>query len=164
MQHLPYQARTPSFLHTIFGALSYTREEALKRGTLVDVTAQAKRFSYPCAVAISRTLFEQCVQWDRFDSECQVYQDQDNRLSNVLVASRAAMRRSGFAQLQASFVLKVLPKDGYSRIKTSKHLKIMLDKDDQNHPALTLMMVDDLHQALLDFSRNAQENLDRVAL
>ena len=151
------QTTTPlNFVKHLIG--HYSRREALAQGKLIDVTEQAKRFNYPCPVAISAGLFDQCVKWDRFDTDCQAYQDQDIRLSSVLTVARAIAKTQGFAKAEASFILNVLPRDGYSCQKTSKRLKIVLDKDDQNQPALTIMLVDDLHQALLDFTSVKQEN------
>lgn len=132
---------------------SLTREALLAEGTLIDVSEHAKRFHYPCPVAISKTHFESCVQWDRFDNECQTYQDQDIRLSFVLTAARTAMKQSGFNKTDASFVLAVLPRDGFSLKKTPKRLKVVLDKDGCNQPVLTILVVGDLYQSLLEFSR-----------
>lgn len=159
MQHHLYQS-TPSFLINSFGTFNYTRQEALEQGILMDVTAQAKRFNFSGAVAISQMLFDQCVKWDRFDTECQIYQNQDSRLSSLLTVARAAIRISGVAATETRFVLTVIPKDGYSLKKTPKRLRTVLDKGDQNQPVLTIMMADDPHQALLDFTRTAQENLN----
>jgi hypothetical protein len=163
MQHHPHQ-QPPDFLKTIMGdTASLTREALLAEGTLIDVTEQAKRFNYPCPVAISKTLFESCVQWDRFDSECQAYQDQDIRLSFVLTAARAAMKQSGFNKTDASFVLAVLPRDGFSLKKIPKRLKVILDKDGSNQPVLTILVVGDLYQSLLDFNRPEKTYFGGVA-
>ena len=63
------------------------------------------------------------------------------------------MKQSGFNKTDASFVLAVLPRDGFSLKKIPKRLKVVLDKDRGNQPVLTILVVDDLYQSLLDFNR-----------
>lgn len=152
----------PQFVNRFLG--SFTRQQALTQGLLIDVTIAAQRLNYPCAVAISQTLFDQCVKWNRHDCDCQLFQDQALRLSSVLTVAKTAARITGAHVTETEFVLNVIPRDGYSLNKTAKQLKISLSLEDPNTPAITIMLVNDLYQAIVDFTHRAQAELSQGAL
>lgn len=77
------------FGETIF---SYTREQAVTDGVLVDITEYAKEFGFKYPVSVTRLVWETCISWDN-DKE-QVYQDEIGRLCDILWMAYLAARRS----------------------------------------------------------------------
>jgi hypothetical protein len=74
---------------------SYTRAQAIADGALVDVTATAQEAGFKWPVAVTHTVWNDCVAWDDNDSDAQgVYQDQAGRLWDVLWLARCAIRSS----------------------------------------------------------------------
>ncbi|MGS1018735.1 DUF6573 family protein [Burkholderia glumae] len=79
------QNRTPN-LEDIFGqAISiYTRSQAITDGALVDVSAQARDAGFCIPVALTATVWADCVAWSEADSQRQISQDEWARLWDVL--------------------------------------------------------------------------------
>ena len=65
-----------------FGELihTYTHAQAIEGGILVDVSNVAQEAGFRLHVAMTRTAWEECVEWNEVDSRRQVYQDENGRL------------------------------------------------------------------------------------
>jgi hypothetical protein len=130
-------------MHEFFGHVidSYSREEALHDGTLVDVSEIAKEAGvrYPCAM--THAAFESTVAWTTDDNErTQTYQDQSGRLWDVVwMFSRAAKRGDGDTVV---FPLYVVDREtgGEARLR---HLKAVVGPGDTLDPVITIMLPDE---------------------
>jgi len=69
----------------------YTRKQAIEDGVLVDVSKGQRLFKFP--VALTRTVWTDCVEWP--EDDMQAMQDQTGRLSDVLWMTLCAVRRGG---------------------------------------------------------------------
>lgn len=67
---------------------TYTREDALADGELVDVTHMARDARFRIDVALTRSAWAAVVEWD---DERPELQDEDGRLWDVLYTARAAL-------------------------------------------------------------------------
>ena len=70
----------------IFGDViySYTRAQAIADGVLVDVTKTAKEAGFIWPVAITRSVWENCVALSDEDNDQQTYQDESGRVWDVV--------------------------------------------------------------------------------
>ena len=100
---------------TLFGndvIHSYTRVQAIDDGYLVDVTETAKEAGFVWPVAITRAVWEDCVEWSDEDSKRQTYQDLSGRLWDVLKLFRVP--RGGRGQKARRTTLKLITGPGDS--------------------------------------------------
>lgn len=79
-----------SDMEALFGAPihTYTREDALADGELVDVTHMARDAQFRIDVAMTRAAWVETVEWD---DERPELQDDDGRLWDVLHMARTAL-------------------------------------------------------------------------
>jgi len=140
-------------LTDIFGDVifSYTRAQAIADGALVDVTEMAKETGFKWSVAITRSAWEDCVEWSDDDSERQVYQDESGRLWDVLWTAISAIRlaanntRKGIPQDPSImfFELYRVPRDGKSVRPRMTRLKLVAGPGDNAEPVITIMLPDE---------------------
>jgi hypothetical protein len=86
----------------------------------VDVSAFAKDLEFGkfgCPVRIDLRVWNECVQWTENDNQTQIYQEQDNRLLDILYVAGATLhlnpneiREKGWV----SFQIHCIPRDGKS--------------------------------------------------
>lgn len=100
-------------MNKIFGEPihTYTREQAIDDGLLVDVSETAKEAGFRFPVAITRAAFADCVEWSDVDSKRQTHQDEAGRLWDVLWMAMIAARRGGDRQT-LQFQLYRVPRGG----------------------------------------------------
>lgn len=70
---------------------SYTRQDAIEDGVLVDVTIVAKEAGFKWPVAVTRAVWDDCIHVSEEDSG---FQDQEGRLWDLLNLLRLAARSS----------------------------------------------------------------------
>ena len=118
---------------------TYTRAEAIADGVLVDVTETAKEAGFKIPVALTRAVYDQCVEWTPQD-EKKKHQCQDisGRLWDVLWMGCIGARRNSNS---ATFLYKltVIPRTGYGR-KRLRTLKCMVTGGDEGEPVITIML------------------------
>ncbi len=133
--------------------IRYTRNEALDRGLLVDVTDFARRLlHYPCDVAISGLLYDRFVQWDPQDSLLQVYQNQSLRLLSLLIVAKTAVYQQARSAQAIQFVFSAIPRDGLAVSKVAQKLKLVLGFSEQQFPVLTIVGEHDMASVLIPLS------------
>lgn len=113
---------------------SYTRAQALADGGLIDVTDTAKEAGFKIPVALTASVWGDCVAWD--EKQGKVPQDEVGRLWDVLyMAAMAAAgnRRSS----QVPFSLHRVPRWG-SRAELVQ-LVMHIGPGDEGKPVITIM-------------------------
>jgi len=124
----------------IFGETihSYTREQAIADGFLVDVTETAREAGFSIPVALTRAVWEDCVEWNDTDSKRQTHQDLSGRLWDVINMAFfvARMRKN-----QSSFLYQVyrVPRGGRGKKARKIILKSVIGPGDQGESAITIM-------------------------
>lgn len=121
----------------------YTRREAIEDGVLVDVsdTAREAGFTYP--VALTRTLWEDCVAWNEADSRRQTHQDEAGRLWDVLTCARLAIGGAREGQTIVRGQVLRVPRGGRARRPRPTFFKVHCGPGDAGEPVITLMLPDE---------------------
>ena len=118
---------------------SYTRAQALEDGYLVDVSEMAREAGFKLNTVLTRTVWNDCVEWDDDDSKRQTYQDQDGRLWDVLfMASNSARMNPNSSQIL--YQLYRVPRGGRGKRAKLVTLKLHIGPGDQGEPVITIMM------------------------
>lgn len=118
---------------------TYTREQAIDDGMLVDVTETATEAGFRIPVAMTRAAWADCVEWSEADSKRQTYQDEAARLWDVLwMAMNAARRGAGRQSLQ--FQLYRVPRGGRATRPRLVELVASIGSGDQGEPVITIML------------------------
>lgn len=120
----------------------YTRAEALKDGTLVDVTETARGVGFRIPVALTRTAWSDCVAWAEEDNERVVYQDESGRLWDLLWMAINAARRNTEASRLEFKVLRV-PRDSRTGQPVSVTLVLDIGPGDQGEAVITIGFAED---------------------
>jgi len=129
-------------LQEYFGEMisSYSREQALEDGVLIDVTETAKEAGIVIPVALTSSAYEDCVSWTSEDTKKQTPQDVSGRLWDVLWMASDAMRRNRQQSDKLLFDLYRVPRDGKTRKPILTTLKVLIGPGDNHEPVLTIMM------------------------
>lgn len=113
----------------------YTREEALRDGVLVDVTARAKPLGFKHHTAVTQRVWAECVAVpENVDHQAQ---DEDGRLHDLLFMASLVARARGQGTDRADFGVKVLT--GPSRYEVKK-LWLHCGPGDAGEAVVTIMM------------------------
>ena len=124
----------------IFGEVihSYTREQAIADGFLVDVTETACEAGFSIPVALTRAVWEDCVEWYDADSKRQTYQDLSGRLWDVIYMAFIAAR-SNRNSTTINYELYRVPRSGRGQKARRTILKLMIGPGDKGEPVMTIM-------------------------
>lgn len=127
-----------STMQQIFGEAihTYTRDQALNDGELVDVSLIAREAGFKVPVALTRSVFEDCVVWTPEDSKRQCHQDLEGRLWDVLWMCRQAARNGGS---RIMFQLYRIPRGGKGMKPRLVRLKAVCGPGDRGEPVVTIM-------------------------
>lgn len=117
---------------------SYSRQEALDDGVLVDVTATAREAGFRYPVAVTRTVWERIVEPD--EASRTVGQSAEGRLWDVLWMLRAAIRRGPGHTDTLHYQLLVVQEGQPASPVT---LKAVCGPDDDRSPCVTVMLPED---------------------
>ncbi|HEB92331.1 MAG TPA: hypothetical protein ENI94_02475 [Gammaproteobacteria bacterium] len=121
---------------------SYTREQAIDDGLLVDAGDMAKEAGFKIPVALTQAAWNDCVAWSEADSACQIHQDQSGRLWDVLFMGFMAGRSSpGVSCIQ--YRIYRVPRDGRSVRARQTALKMVVSPGDAGEPVITIMLPDE---------------------
>jgi hypothetical protein len=120
----------------------YTRADAIADGTLVDVTETAREAGFRVPVALTRTVWGDCVDWAPEDNEGAVYQDESGRLWDVLWMAGLAAKANKDAERVAFKMLRV-PRG--ARIEQPTPVTLLLDigPGDDGEPVVTIGFPED---------------------
>lgn len=124
------------FGETIF---AYSRAQAFEDGMLVNVTVMAKQAGFKIPVAVTRTVWDQYIEWTDEDSNKQTIQDQSGRLWDVLWMLFIACKRSQDESF-LNYALHVIPRDGRSKSAVMVKLKSVIGGGDNGEPVITVML------------------------
>lgn len=116
---------------------SYSREQAIADGVLIDVTSTAMEAGFKIPVALTSAVYEDCVRWDAVDGAAG--QDEAGRLWDVVyLASRAAISSPRKARVDFDLmrVNRITP-DVVVPTRTS--LSMVVGPGDQGEPVITIM-------------------------
>lgn len=118
---------------------SYSREQAIEDGVLVDVTETAREAGFTWPVAMTRAAFEDCVAWGDADGdETGAVQDEAGRLWDVLWMARLAARRGGD---RTTYELLRVPRHRRTGGRALKaRLVLHAGPGDLAEPVLTIML------------------------
>lgn len=125
---------------------SYSRADALCDGALVDVTESARRVGFKCPLAVTDTVWRDCVEWDSETSSImQTYQDEMTRLGALLRAAmtavRDAIRRDDHTPQQ--FYLNRVAPSGSVRSASLVELYVEIHGGDNGELVCTIMSPQD---------------------
>ena len=118
---------------------AYTRQNMLDDGYLVDVTETAKRAGFTVPVALTRPVWEDCVEWDEDDTKRQTYQDIEGRLWDVIymafMGARICRDQSTF-----HYPMHRVPRGGRGKIPRKVVLKSVIGPGDQCELVITIVL------------------------
>ena len=127
---------TNLFGHVIF---TYTREQAISDGVLVDVSERANKSVFTIPVAVTRAVWDQYIKWTTQDSDKQTHQDQSGRLNDILWMLYLACKQNK-NESSIHYKLLVIPTDGYSTSPVLSSLKAAIGGGDAGEPVITIML------------------------
>lgn len=140
MNHHPFEG---------FDVIStYTRQQAIDDGVLIDVTETAREAGWRVPVALTAAVWSDCVAWSEEDTKRKrCPQDESGRLWDVLwmsflAAKRHAMRCEKDPTLSPSICMMQVyrvPRDGRGHRSRLVQLKVMIGGGDQGEPVATIL-------------------------
>ena len=128
-----------------FGTLLhvYTRLQAIEDGELVDVSSLALEVGFKIPVAVTRAIWDQCIEWTTEDSDEQTSQDQSGRLWDVLYVLYLACKHNKDGESCTHYKLNVVPRDGVTAKAKLMRLKAVVAGDNEGKPVITIMFPDE---------------------
>lgn len=126
----------------MFGEIihAYTRSNAIEDGYLVDVTREAARAGFRFPVAVTRAVWEDCIEWGEDDDERKgecLGQSRAGRLHDVLVMAAFAAKR-GDGDCCTVSLLRV-PREGKATGPQRVDLTMTIGPGDTAAPVITIM-------------------------
>lgn len=120
----------------------YSRAQAIADGVLVDVTETAKEAGFSCPVALTASVWSDCVAWRDEDTKRQTPQDESGRLWDVLWMARqvASTSRQGS---RVAVPLHRVPPGGYSVTPRPVVLQMSIGPGDDGEAIITIMLPDE---------------------
>ena len=91
---------------------TFNRAQTIHEGLLLDVTETAQQAGFRWPVALTRSVWSNCVQWSPSDSKDQVTQDEAERLWDVLMLAANAARHAPQEARDILYRLYRVPRDG----------------------------------------------------
>ena len=124
----------------LFGEViyAYTRQQMLEDGYLVDVTETAKEAGFTLPVALTRTVWEDCVEWNDTDTKRQTYQDVPGRLWDV-VSMASFYARANKDKSSILYQIYRVPRGGRGKKARLITLKLVVGPGDKGEPVVTIM-------------------------
>lgn len=125
------------------GVNSYTRQQAINDGALIDVTETAREYGYQTPVAISCAAWVNCVINDADVSENEAARHaQWNTIDILMALAKAVMQGKGKGKRGAVLLFEValtIRKDG-ARKNQWVTLKGTIDGGDDGKPVITIRL------------------------
>ena len=126
---------------------SYTRADALADGMLVDVSEMAQEAGFVIPVAVTRSVWDECVDWPE-ESEQGFGQSIDGRLWDVLFMAHCEIASARGNEQDLEYKLNVIPRgtkpentgaiDDFTGAEL-RTLKINIGPGDNGEPVITIM-------------------------
>lgn len=122
---------------------SYSREQAIDDGVLVDVSQVAREAGIKFPVALSHRVFDDCVSWPEEDAEkSQWPQDEAGRLWDVLWLLRQAMLSAKTGDSTVTYKINRVPRAGRGKQRMVS-LRAAVNGGDDGEPVVTVMFPDE---------------------
>ena len=118
----------------------YTRAQAIEDGHLIDVSETAHEAGFTLPVAMTATVWADCVAWTEDDNKRQTYQDESGRLWDLCYMASQGIRTSKDSGDRLMFQLYRVPRDGRSTKAELTTLKIIVGPGDTPDPVITLLL------------------------
>ncbi|MDX1252191.1 MAG: hypothetical protein IDH49_08110 [Gammaproteobacteria bacterium] len=118
----------------------YTRAEAIDDGVLINVSKMAAEAGFRCAVALTQGVYAECVAWSEEDSLRQTYQDEPQRLWDVVWMATNAARSAKPGETRTPFQLYCVPRDGKSHKPKLTTLHLHAGSGDDGEMVITIML------------------------
>jgi len=138
MSNTSNQQSVESFFGNVIS--TYTRAQAIDDGVLVDVGSTAQEAGFKWPVALTSSVWADCVAWTEDDNRHQVYQDESGRLWDVLYMASHAIRTSKQSSNQLLFQLYRVPRDGHSTEAVLVTLRLIVGPGDTGEPVITILL------------------------
>jgi len=122
---------------------TYTREQAIEDGVLIDAGTMAREAGFKWPVALTTAVWADCVAWSEDDSRQQVTQDQSGRLWDVIYMASHAIRSSKESGDRLLFRLCRVPRDGHSTDAVLVTLKLIVGPGDSGEPVISILLPDE---------------------
>ena len=119
---------------------TYTRAQAIEDGVLIDAGSMAREAGFKWPVALTSTVWADCVAWTEDDSKQQVHQDQSGRLWDVLYIASHAIRTSNDPGDRLLFQFYRVVRDGHSTEAVLVTLKLIIGPGDAGEPVITILL------------------------
>ncbi|HYW76195.1 MAG TPA: DUF6573 family protein [Gammaproteobacteria bacterium] len=130
-----------SAAESIFGPViySYSRAQAIADGVLVDVSDTAQEAGFVFPVAVTDTVWADCIAWSQRDNvEKRCYQDEPGRLWDVLHMARLAIEQASHGQV-LEYELYRVPRAEQARRPEPVKLKLVCGPGDDGEAVITIM-------------------------
>jgi hypothetical protein len=122
---------------------TYTREQAIEDGQLIDVSETAREAGFKYSVVLTAAAWADCVAWSDDDNEQQAYQDESGRLWDVLFMASHSIRTSKDSGDRLLFQLYRVPRDGQSIEAMLVTLKLIVGPGDSGEPVITILLLNE---------------------
>ena len=118
---------------------TYTRQQALQDGLLIDVSADAQEAGFTIPMAVTRRVFENCIEWSEQDARNKPrgYQDQNGRQWDVIWMAAQSFTGDP-TQTETVYQLRVVPRPGHGR-RRIQTLKLKIDRSDNDETVGTIL-------------------------
>ena len=132
---------TDSFFGEVIHA--YTRQQAIADGVLVDVTKVAREAGFSIPVAMTHSVYEDCVAWTEADNDRKgTLQDEAGRLWDCVWMAFVAARR-GRGEDRATVTVHRVPRHGRGLTPRPVSFIMAIGPGDNAEPVITLMFPED---------------------
>jgi hypothetical protein len=118
----------------------YTRAQAIEDGQLIDVSETAREAGFTLPVAMTATVWSDCVAWTQDDNVKQAYQDESGRLWDILFMAYHGIRTNKASGDQLLYQLYRVPRDGRSTKAVLTTLKLIIGPGDTPGPVITILL------------------------
>jgi hypothetical protein len=118
----------------------YTRAQAIEDGQLIDVSETAREAGFTLPVAMTATVWADCIAWTDDDIEKQAYQDESGRLWDVLYMAYHGILTNKASGNQLLYQLYRVPRDGRSSKAELTTLKLIIGPGDTPEPVITILL------------------------
>jgi hypothetical protein len=119
---------------------TYTREQAIEDGQLIDVSETAREAGFKYSVVLTAAAWADCVAWSDDDNEQQAYQDESGRLWDVLFLAFHGIQTNKDSGTQLLYQLYRVPRDGHSTEAVLVTLKLIIGPGDTPDPVITILL------------------------
>ena len=127
-------------MNDFFGSVihSYSRQQAISDGVLIDVSQTAGEAGFTIPVSVTQAVWSDYIEWGAKDRK-QAIQDTEGRLWDVLYMLRLAISRSSNSEC-ICYSVYVIPRDGKSKQTKLIKLKSVIGGGDNGEPVITIML------------------------